>query len=120
MWDKLGVNWHSNHRGEHAQMFSTARAFTEHERREIFRWMNETYEIFKQRVAEGRGNRIRGDLESLAGGRVYTGSQALGMDVTQAVAIIGVLFLFRVVVGAVGGWLAWDLGRLVARRLARA
>jgi ABC-type thiamin/hydroxymethylpyrimidine transport system permease subunit len=51
---------------------------------------------------------------------IQDGSQTLGMDVRQAVAIIGVLFLFRVAVGAVGGWLAWDLGRLVARRLARA
>jgi ABC-type thiamin/hydroxymethylpyrimidine transport system permease subunit len=51
---------------------------------------------------------------------IQDGSQTLGMDVTQAVAVIGVLFLFRVVVGAVGGWLAWDLGQLVARRLARA
>jgi hypothetical protein len=51
---------------------------------------------------------------------VQDGSQTLGMDIGQAVAVIGVLFLFRVVVGAVGGWLAWDLGRLVARRLARA
>jgi hypothetical protein len=51
---------------------------------------------------------------------IQDGSQALGMDVRQAVAIIGVLFLFRVAVGAVGGWLAWDLGQLVARRLARA
>jgi hypothetical protein len=51
---------------------------------------------------------------------IQDGSQTLGMDAGQAVAIIGVLFLFRVAVGAVGGWLAWDLGRLVARRLARA
>ena len=51
---------------------------------------------------------------------VQDGSQTLGIDVGQAVAIIGVLFLFRVIVGAVGGWLAWDLGQLVARRLARA
>jgi ABC-type thiamin/hydroxymethylpyrimidine transport system permease subunit len=51
---------------------------------------------------------------------IQDGSQTLGMDVRQAVAIIGVLFLFRVTVGAVGGWLAWDLGRLVAQRLARA
>jgi hypothetical protein len=51
---------------------------------------------------------------------IQDGSQTLGMDVGQAVAIIGVLFLFRVAVGAVGGWLAWDLGQLVARRLARA
>jgi len=56
--------------------------------------------------------------------QVYTkilqdGSQTLGLDESYALLIIGVLFLFRVVVGAVAGWLGWDLGRLVARRLAR-
>ena len=51
---------------------------------------------------------------------VKEGSQVLGLDAGYAVAIIVVLFLFRVVAGAVAGWLAWDLGRLVARRVARA
>jgi hypothetical protein len=51
---------------------------------------------------------------------VKEGSPVLGLDAGYAVAIIGVLFLFRVVAGAVAGWLAWDLGRLVARRVARA
>jgi ABC-type thiamin/hydroxymethylpyrimidine transport system permease subunit len=50
---------------------------------------------------------------------VKEGSQTLGLDIRYAVAIIVVLFLFRVVAGAVAGWLAWDLGRLVARRVAR-
>ena len=51
---------------------------------------------------------------------VQEGSQVLGLDAAYAVAIIGVLFLFRVVAGTIAGWLAWDLGRLVARRVARA
>jgi hypothetical protein len=51
---------------------------------------------------------------------VKEGSQTLGLDAGYAVAIVGVLFLFRVVAGAVAGWLAWDLGRLVVRRVARA
>ncbi|GAB4505936.1 MAG: hypothetical protein Kow00123_00740 [Anaerolineales bacterium] len=56
--------------------------------------------------------------------QVYTqmvkeGSKVLGIDVAYAVAIIVILFLFRVVVGAVAGWIGWDLGRLVGRRLAR-
>ena len=51
---------------------------------------------------------------------IQEGSQTLGLDAGYAVAIIVVLFLFRVVAGAVAGWLAWDLGRLVARRVARA
>jgi len=50
---------------------------------------------------------------------VKDGSQVLGLDADLALIIIGVLFLLRVAVGAVAGWLGWDLGRLVARRLAR-
>ncbi|MDH7489532.1 MAG: hypothetical protein QHH80_08490 [Anaerolineae bacterium] len=56
--------------------------------------------------------------------QVYTqmvkeGSKVLGIDVAYAVAIIVILFLFRVLVGSVAGWIGWDLGRLVGRRLAR-
>lgn len=50
---------------------------------------------------------------------VKDGSRALGLDVSHALAIIGVLFLFRVAVGAASGWLAWGLGKRVAQRLAR-
>ena len=35
------------------------------------------YEQFKGRVMESRGDRIKGDLEDSAAGRVYTGRQAL-------------------------------------------
>jgi len=57
-------------------------------------------------------------------GQVYMkmikdGSQILGLDVSYAVLIIVVLFLFRVIVGAASGWISWDLGRLVERRMAR-
>jgi len=51
---------------------------------------------------------------------IQNGSHLLGLDVSHAVIIIGLLFLFRVIFGAIAGWLGWDLGRLVARRLGRA
>jgi hypothetical protein len=51
---------------------------------------------------------------------VKDGGELLGVDVGGALAIIGLLFLLRVIVGAAAGWLGWDLGRRVARRLARA
>lgn len=72
------------------------------------------HKFIMMRLLYGRG------ITEVYGKMVQDGSQALGMDVGQAVAIVGVLFLFRVVAGAASGWLAWDLGRLVARRLARA
>ena len=50
---------------------------------------------------------------------VKDGSQLLGLDVRYSIAILVVLFVIRLVVGAVAGWLAWDLGGAVRRRLAR-
>jgi hypothetical protein len=50
---------------------------------------------------------------------VKGGSQLLGLDVRYSIVILGILFLIRLVVGAVAGWLAWDLGGAVRRRLAR-
>ena len=50
---------------------------------------------------------------------VQDGAKALGLNASQALLIIGILFLIRVVVGAAAGWLAWRLGERVSRRLAR-
>ncbi len=48
---------------------------------------------------------------------VKDGSQALGLDVSAAWLILGILLLVRLIVGAIGGWIAWKLGSAVARRL---
>ena len=50
---------------------------------------------------------------------VKDGSQLLGLDVRYSIAILVVLLAIRLAVGAVAGWLAWDLGGAVRRRLAR-
>jgi hypothetical protein len=50
---------------------------------------------------------------------VKEGSALLGLDVRYSIAILVVLFFVRLVVGAMAGWLAWDLGGAVQRRLAR-
>jgi hypothetical protein len=50
---------------------------------------------------------------------VKEGSELLGLDIRYSIAILVVLFFIRLVVGAVAGWLAWDLGGAVRRRLAR-
>jgi len=43
----------------------------------------------------------------------------LGLDVSAALLILAILLLVRLVVGAIGGWGAWELGGAVARRLGR-
>jgi hypothetical protein len=50
---------------------------------------------------------------------VQDGAAMLNMEISQAIGIIIVLLLFRVAVGAVAGWLGWDLGYRVSRRLDR-
>lgn len=48
---------------------------------------------------------------------VNEGSQMLGLDVSAAFLILGVLLLIRLIVGGIAGWSAWVLGGAVARRL---
>jgi len=48
---------------------------------------------------------------------VQEGSQALGLDASFALLTLAILLLVRLVVGAIGGWCAWQLGSAVRRRL---
>jgi hypothetical protein len=50
---------------------------------------------------------------------VKDGNKLLGLDVRYSIAILVILLFIRLVIGAVAGWLAWDLGGAVRRRLAR-
>lgn len=77
LWDWVGVTGHEYKRGKHADVMNTNRKFTDAERAIIMGMMDRVYGEFKDRVMEGRGKKIKGDLEPLAGGRVYTGKQAL-------------------------------------------
>jgi hypothetical protein len=52
-------------------------------------------------------------------GMVQEGANLLRIDLSYALVIIVILLLFRIVAGAVSGWIAWDLGRVVRDRLAR-
>lgn len=81
-WDglfagKLGITTTEYTRGKRAALMSGNRNWTEDERAAMTQYMEEVYTQFKGRITKSRGERIKGDLESLAGGRVYTGKQAL-------------------------------------------
>jgi hypothetical protein len=52
-------------------------------------------------------------------GMVQEGANLLRIDLSYALVIVVILLLFRIVAGAVSGWIAWDLGRVVRDRLAR-
>lgn len=75
--DKLGIATHATQRGKNAGAMSMTQGFSEEEAALVRNSMLEVYGVFKKRVTDGRGDALKGDLESLAGGRVYSGKQAL-------------------------------------------
>lgn len=83
LWEKLGVNWVPYQRGARADFFNSDRPFNDDERELLERYMREVYEVFKGHVAEGRGDKLAKPLEDMAGGRVYTGRQALDLGLVD-------------------------------------
>lgn len=83
LWDWVGITGHEYQRGKHADLMNTNRRFTDDEREMVQGWMDRIYGEFKNRVMEGRAEKIKGDLEPLAGGRVYTGKQALDLGLVD-------------------------------------
>lgn len=71
----LGVNEVILKRGESADLTSLVRTWTDEEKGELTRAIDETYALFLDRVAEGRGME-RSKVEALAHGRVWGGSAA--------------------------------------------
>lgn len=85
LWGHLGLNWVTYQRGANADLFSSERPFTDAQRAWLSNWMQEVYDGFKRRVVEGRGDALTGDIEDLAGGRVYTGAQALELGLVDEI-----------------------------------
>ena len=77
MWKKVGVTFKTYTRGENAGMLASPDPFTPRERQRIQDWMNDVYDVFKGHVRAIRGSRLKKPLDELAGGRVFTGRQAL-------------------------------------------
>lgn len=74
--EKLSVQRDASARGDKAQLLSLARPWTEAERAAVQRQIDAFYGVFLDRVAKGR-KLSRAEVEAVAGGRVWTGQQAL-------------------------------------------
>jgi len=85
LWDKLGVSWHEYKRGESADLLSSARPWSEEERQRIHDWMTTVYRDFQGHITEHRGEKLQKSIEELAGGRVFTGRQALDLGLVDQV-----------------------------------
>ena len=81
--DKLGINVHSTKRGKHADLMNSTRSYTPEETKIIRESMLDVYTVFKKRITDGRGEKLKGELEKLAGGRVYSGKDALSIGLVD-------------------------------------
>jgi protease-4 len=83
MWEKVGITFKPYQRGKNAGMLSSDKPFTPEERKRMQAWMDEVYEVFKGHVVAIRGKRLHKPIDELAGGRVYTGKQALELGLVD-------------------------------------
>ena len=82
-WDWAGVNWHPIQRGRNADIMATDKLWSDEHRVKIRNWMTDVYEVFKSRVEAKRKDKLAKPMEELAGGRVYTGAQALELGLVD-------------------------------------
>lgn len=85
LWDMLGVNWVGHKRGANADLFSSGRPFDDGQRKVLEGYMQKVYEVFKGHVVEGRDFKLKTPIEDVAGGRVYTGAQALKLGLVDQI-----------------------------------
>ena len=83
--EKAGIRVHGQKRGKFADLSSISRPMSKEQIAATRRSMLDVYAIFKKRIIDGRGERIKGDLEKLAGGRVYAGSRALELGLVDQI-----------------------------------
>jgi protease-4 len=74
--ERLSVQRDAAARGDKAQLLSLLRPWSEGERAAVQRQIDAFYGLFLDHVAEGR-KLSRAEVEAVAGGRVWTGQQAL-------------------------------------------
>lgn len=76
-YEKLGLSEHTFKRGAHADLLTQMDTFEGNEKQILQSWVEDTYGDFVGQVAEGRGLSME-QVEPVAQGRVWTGTQALG------------------------------------------
>jgi protease-4 len=80
--DRVGLTTGAVSHGARALMFSARRGFTEDERERLAATIDAIYDDFVAKVAQGRGRPVD-DIERIARGRVWTGSDALDIGLVD-------------------------------------
>lgn len=82
-YGKLGLTQHRFHRGELSNLLSLSSPFSDQGRKVFRDYLENFYEVFVSRVAEGRGMAFDA-VHEVAQGRVWTGTQALEHGLVDA------------------------------------
>ncbi len=69
-------------------MLFSGRKFKVEEREQMQAWMDEIYGVFKGHVVAGRGDRLKKPIDDIAGGRVFTGKQALEIGLIDEIGTL--------------------------------
>src|SRR6185503_1397081 len=88
MWDKVGITFKTYERGKTAGILAGDNPWTAEERKKIEGWMEDVYGVFKQHVVDSRGKKLKKPIDDLAGGRVYTGKQALELGLIDKIGTL--------------------------------
>jgi protease-4 len=84
LYGKIGLNTEAFKRGANADLFSSTQPFTDSQRKMVTNWMNETYQMFTQRVLAGRKNKIS-DIDKVAQGRIFLASSARDLGLVDRI-----------------------------------
>ena len=87
LFDKIGITTETITRGKAAGAFSTTDPFKPEEKAAYQRMMLATYSQFTTKAAQGRHMELA-KLESLAGGRVFTGRQAVANGLADQIGTL--------------------------------
>ena len=82
LFDRLGLTTGTVSHGARSLMFSARRGFSDDERERLAATIDAIYADFVAKVAQGRGRPVA-EIESIARGRVWTGSDALGIGLVD-------------------------------------
>ena len=76
LYDLVGISVHTRSRGPNASLLSSVNNFTPQEEKLLTESMTQVYDQFRDRVATGRGTRLK-DLDAVDEGMLFTGTQAV-------------------------------------------
>jgi len=82
--DLAGINIQTISKGKHAGIFDAMQPFSAEERTFVEALMGETYDLFKSRVHDGRGDKIK-NIDDVAQGRLFTGDHALEVGLVDGI-----------------------------------